>query len=135
MAMRDDSSRLVSVVLVLAVNAAALWVSAALLGGFDIGGIGSLIGVAFIFAVVNSVLKPVANFISYPLTIFTLGLIALVVNGLLLMLTAWVGDLVGLDVSLDNFLDAVLAALIISIVSWLLNTFVGKPVGIHPQRL
>jgi putative membrane protein len=121
-------SRLASLVLVLAINAAALWASAGILGGFDIGGIGSLIGVAFIFAVVNAVLKPIANFISFPLTILTLGLITLVTNGLLLLLTAWVGEAAGLDVSLHNVLDAILAALIVSVVSWLLSTFVGRPV-------
>jgi putative membrane protein len=129
MAGRAQQSRLSQLILVLIVNAAALWAAAAILSGFDIDGIGSLLGMAFLFAVVNATLKPAAYLVGFPLTVLSLGLIALVINGALLLFTAWVGsELIGLDVDLGNFLDAVLAALIVSVVSWLLNTFVGRPV-------
>jgi len=127
-------SRLASIAFVLGVNSVALWVAAALLDGFDIGGILSIIGVALIFAIVNAVLKPIARLVSFPLTVISLGLITLVTNGLLLLLTAWLGEEFGLDVDLQNVLDAIVAALIVSIVSWALNMFVGRRVGWTVER-
>ncbi len=128
MASRRDDNQLVSLAVRLGVNAGALWVAAALLEDFEINGWQSLLGVAAIFAVVNTLLKPVAQMLGCPLTILTLGLFALIINAAMLALSVWVGDQFGLDVELNGFFDTILAALIVSIVSWILNLFVGRPV-------
>ncbi|WP_030802038.1 phage holin family protein, partial [Streptomyces sp. NRRL F-3273] len=65
--------------------------------------------------------KPVVKLLTLPLFILTLGLITLVVNALMLMLTSWLADVVGLNFHVEGFWTAVLGGLIISVVSWALN--------------
>jgi putative membrane protein len=78
----------------------------------------SLILVALLFGVVNWLVKPVVKVLSFPLFILTLGLITLVVNALMLMLTSWLAGKLSLDFHVHGFWTAVLGGLIISIVSW-----------------
>ena len=125
---RQSESQLVGLAVRLGVNAAALWVAAAILEDFEINGWQSLLGVAAIFAVVNTLIKPVTQLLGCPLTVLTLGLFALIINAAMLALSVWVGDQFGLDVELNGFFDTLFAALIVSIVSWLLSTFIGRPV-------
>ncbi|MFG3379204.1 phage holin family protein [Streptomyces sp. NPDC047999] len=81
----------------------------------------SLILVALIFGLVNFFVKPVLQVLTLPLFILTLGLITLVVNALMLMLTSWLADQFDLNFHVEGFWTAVLGGLIISIVSWALN--------------
>ena len=111
-------------VLRLVCSAAAVWLST-LLPGINIttdstwGIIGTALLVAVIFGVVNTVLKPIVKFIGCGLYVLTLGLIALVVNGLLYWLVSWISGQLGIPFHVNNFWpDAVLGALIVSIVSW-----------------
>ena len=105
----------------IAVNAIALWVAAELIGGIELAsGLGSVLLVAIIFGLVNAVVKPVATLLTLPVTLLTLGLFLLVVNAGMLGLTAWLTD--SLDV--DGFWPAVLGAIVVSLVSWLLSAFV-----------
>lgn len=75
----------------------------------------TLIIVALIFGLVNLIVKPVVKLLSLPLLILSLGLFSLVINALMLMLTA---GLAGDAFNVGGFWPAVLGALIISIVSW-----------------
>lgn len=100
------------------VIAVAIAITAAIVPSVEIdGGVLALLGVALLFGIVNAVLGPVLRFLSLPLNIITFGLFALVVNGLLLLATA------GLSSSLEvgGFFAAVLAALLISLLSTLLS--------------
>ncbi|MFJ4772711.1 phage holin family protein [Streptomyces uncialis] len=81
----------------------------------------TLIVVALIFGLVNILVKPVVQILTFPLFILTLGLITLVVNALMLLLTSWVADKLDVGFHVEGFWTAVLGALIISIVSWALN--------------
>ncbi|WP_329134084.1 phage holin family protein [Streptomyces sp. NBC_01476] len=81
----------------------------------------SLILVALVFGVVNWLVKPVVQLLSFPLFILTLGLITLVVNALMLLLTSWLAGELSLDFHVHGFWTAVLGGLIISIVSWALH--------------
>lgn len=87
---------------------------------------GTLLLVALIFGIVNSILQPIIKMVGCAAYALTLGLVALVVNGALLMLTEWIGqELFGLGFEVANFWpSAVLGALVIGLVSWLLNMFV-----------
>jgi putative membrane protein len=89
---------------------------------------GTLLLVAILFGLVNAVLQPIIKTIGCAAYALTLGLVALVVNGALLMLTEWLGrELFGLGFRVANFWpSAVLGALVIGLVSWLLNMFVRK---------
>ncbi|MER0446976.1 phage holin family protein [Streptomyces sp. NPDC006711] len=81
----------------------------------------TLILVALVFGVVNFVVKPVVKLLSFPLFILTLGLITLVINALMLLLTSWLADKLHLSFHVEGFWTALLGALIISIVSWALH--------------
>ena len=81
----------------------------------------TLILVALVFGLVNWLVKPVVKLLTFPLFILTLGLITLVVNALMLLLTSWLADKLDLSFHVEGFWTAVLGGLIISIVSWALN--------------
>ncbi|MFD5326158.1 phage holin family protein [Streptomyces sp. NPDC127092] len=81
----------------------------------------TLILVALVFGLVNWLVKPVVKLLTFPLFILTLGLITLVVNALMLLLTSWLADQLDLSFHVEGFWTAVLGGLIISVVSWALN--------------
>lgn len=85
---------------------------------------GTLLVVSVLFGVINAVLQPIIRTIGCAAYALTLGLVALLVNGAMLLLTAWVSGLLGIGFEVQNFLSAVLGALVIGVVSWLLNLFV-----------
>ncbi len=124
---RERETRILSLAIRLGINAAALWLASSWVTGFEIEGWQSLVATAAIFALVNALITPVAQFLSLPVTCMTLGLFVLVVNAAMLALAVWIGGLAGLEVELDGFVAAFLAALLISITSWALSRFVGRP--------
>jgi len=109
-----------------AVNALALAAATALLDGIELTGdttadrTVTLIVVALIFGVVNAVIGPIVKLLSLPFIVLTLGLLLFVINALLLLLTAWISGLFGLDFSVDGFWTALLGAFIVSVTSWVL---------------
>ncbi|MGW3118002.1 phage holin family protein [Streptomyces sp. NPDC001107] len=108
-------------------NAGALAVAVWLLDKITLTGdstgkkAGTLIVVALIFGLVNFLVKPIVKLLTFPLFILTLGLITLVVNALMLLLTSWLADKLDLSFHVEGFWTAVLGGLIISIVSWALH--------------
>lgn len=105
-------------------NAAALWVASYLLVGIQYtGSWPGLLGVALVFGVVNTFLKPVLTVLSLPVQVLTLGLFTFVINALLLMLTGWLAGALGIAFVVDGFVAALLGALIVSVVSGLLSVF------------
>ena len=81
----------------------------------------TLILVALLFGVVNVVVKPIVKLLAFPLFILTLGLITLVINALMLLLTSWLAGKFDLAFHVDGFGTAVLGGLIVSIVAWALH--------------
>ncbi|KUF15758.1 MULTISPECIES: phage holin family protein [Streptomyces] len=81
----------------------------------------TLLVVALLFGLVNFLVKPIVQVLTFPLFILTLGLITLVVNALMLLLTSWLADKLDVSFHVEGFWTAVLGGLIISIVSWALN--------------
>ncbi|MFI0238476.1 phage holin family protein [Streptomyces sp. NPDC016845] len=108
-------------------NAGALAVAVLLVDKITLTGdstgkkIGTLVLVALLFGLVNWLVKPVVKVLTFPLFILTLGLITLIVNALMLLLTSWLADKLDLSFHVGGFWTAVLGGLIISIVSWALN--------------
>ena len=84
----------------------------------------TLIGVALIFGVVNAVLKPIVKTVGCLFYVLTLGLAALVVNGLLLWLTSLVAGKLSLPFHITGFWAAFWGAIIVGLVSWVLNLFI-----------
>lgn len=122
------------IVLRIAVNALALWIAAGVVSGIHLAegaddwqSKALTIGlVALVFGVVNAVVKPIADFLSFPAVFLTLGLFTFIVNAAMLELTAWLAGKLGLPFSIDAFFwDAVMGAVIITLISWGVNSVLG----------
>ena len=122
----------------LAISAAALAVATAVLPGIQLTTgsttekVLTLIAVALIFGVINAVLKPIIKTIGCLFYLLTLGLVALVVNALLLWLASAVAGWLKLPFHITGFVPAFLGALIIGVVTWLLSVLIpdrGKTVA------
>lgn len=100
------------------INAAALWVAAAIVPGIGYSGWQALLIVALIFGLVNALIRPVLKVMTCPLLILSLGLFTIVINALMLMLTSWLAQQFNVDFWVEGFWpSAVLGALVISAVS------------------
>ena len=109
----------------LLINACALWVATQLVPGVTFNGdVLPFLGLALIFGVVNATIRPVAKILTFPLIILTLGIFALVVNGLMLWLTSRLSGALGLGFHVNGFAAAFFGALVVSVVSTLLSIFV-----------
>jgi len=118
-----------------AVTGLALWVVTLIVPGITfVGGsstlqnVGIIFVVALIFGLVNAIIKPVVQLISIPLYILTLGLIHIVINALMLWITSWITEHTthwGLFID-DFWWTAIWAAIVLSVVSWLLSLVVGS---------
>ena len=108
-------------------SAVALAVAAWLVDGISVGpGTDTeraltLLGVAVIFGLVNAIVRPILRLLTLPLVVLTLGLFLLVLNALMLLLTEWIAEQFDLAFQVDGFWSAVLGALIITVVSFLIN--------------
>jgi putative membrane protein len=116
-----------------AVPAAALAVATALVPGIELRAgtalaqVLTLIAVALIFGVVNTVLKPVIKAVGCMFYLLTLGLAGLVVNGLLLWLASAVAGALSLPFHITGFWPAFFGAIIVTVVGWLLNVMIREP--------
>ena len=111
----------------------ALWVVAHVVHGLSfVGGdtrlqrVGIIFVVAVIFGLVNAFIKPVVQILSIPLYILTLGLFHIVVNALMLWITAWITEnTTHWGLAIDHFWwTAIWAAVVLSIVGWVLSLVV-----------
>lgn len=117
----------------LGITAAAFWLATLLIPGITLDAdsatetVTTLVFVAAIFGVVNAVLQPIIKTVGCGLYLLTLGLIALVVNGLLFQLTSWIAGEAGLPFNVDGFWPAaVLGALFVGVVTWLLGAIFDR---------
>ena len=110
----------------LVVTAASLWVAVRFVPGITwTGGALGLLGVAVVFGLVNALVRPLLALLTCPLVILTLGLFLLVLNGLMLWLTAALSQRLGLGFGVAGFVPAFIGALVVSVTSAILNLFVG----------
>ena len=117
-----------------AVTGFALWVVTLVVSGIRfVGGdttwerIGIIFVVAVIFGLVNAIIKPIVQIVSIPLYILTLGLIHIVINAFMLWITSWITEHTthwGLQID-DFWWTAIWAAIVLSIVSWVLSLVAG----------
>jgi putative membrane protein len=109
------------------VNALALAIATWLLDGIKLTGssdedqILTLLLVALIFGVINAVLGPIIKLLSLPFIILTLGLLLLVINAFLLLLTSRISEALGLGFEVDGFWTAVFGAIIVTVSTWILE--------------
>lgn len=98
------------------VTAVALIAAAYVLPGMKIKNFGIALVAAAVLGLVNALIRPVVAFFAFPITFVTLGLFALVINGLMLMLVAKLVP----DFEIDGCLTSILGAVIVSIASALM---------------
>ena len=115
-----------TILLRILVSAAALGVAAWVVPGIVVAGHSNaqraetLLVVAIIFGIINMLLKPIIKTIGCAFYVLTLGLVAIVVNGLLLWLCSWVAGQLKLPFHVNGFVAAVEGALIVAVVTWVL---------------
>ena len=116
-----------------ALTGLALWLVTLVVPGiYFVGGdstaarVGVIFVVAVIFGLVNAIVKPVVQIISIPLYVLTLGLIHVVINASMLMLTSWITKhTTHWGLFIDGFWwTAIWAAIVLSLVTWLLSLIV-----------
>jgi putative membrane protein len=99
------------------INALALYVSSALVKGIEVSGAWALFLAAALLGILNAVIRPILIFLTLPINIVTLGLFTLVINGSMLWMVSWLIR----GFVIHGFWPALLGALIISVISWLVN--------------
>lgn len=120
------------ILLKLIITAVAVWVATLVIPGIHLhtsstsGKIGTLIVVALIFGIINAVLKPIAKTIGCLAYAITFGLISIVVNGLLFWLTSYLAGKLSVPFHITGFVPAVLGALLVGIVGWVLSLIVDR---------
>jgi putative membrane protein len=114
----------------LIINALALWFTTLIVAGVTvvpyakdsaIATILTYLLVAFIFGLINGIVGTLIRVVAFPIYILTLGLISFIVNGLLLLLVAWISGLMGFGLNVASFWWGVLGALVLAIIAWLLG--------------
>lgn len=111
----------------LLVIAASLFVATKFVPGITFAGdnYGALFMVAVLFAVVNTIVKPILTLFSLPVVLLTLGLFLFVVNGLMLLLTSYLASRMALGFHVDGIVPAIIGSLVISITAAVLNFALG----------
>ena len=100
-----------------------LMVTAGLFPGFYLASIPAAFRASFTLTVINTFVKPLIVLITFPLTIATLGLFYLVINGIIIMTTA---AIMGDDFVISNFFVAFLAAIFISVLQHFIKKHILK---------
>ena len=111
------------------VNAVALAVAVWLLPGIYVEDGNAWIAVAVmavIFGLVNALIRPLIRFLTCLINVITLGLFTLVINALMLWLSSWIAQQLDIRFRVDGFLWALVGALVIGVVSFVLNLIFKK---------
>ena len=103
------------------ITALGLWIADALLGGVHMEGSRTILWAALLLGVVNAIVRPVLVVLTLPITILSLGIFLLVINGVMVALVAAMLN----GFVLDSLGSAMLAAVIVTITGWMGNAFVG----------
>lgn len=105
----------------LLVNSVAVFITGYILPGVEIASLGTILILAVVLGVLNTFIKPVLLLLTLPLTVLTFGLFILVINAVLILFASMIVP--GFHV--DNFLWALLFAVVLSLISSFLNSFLS----------
>ncbi len=113
------------------INALAIWIATLVIPNVSVEGgglgrqIGSLVVVGALFGLINTFIKPVVKFFSFPFYLLTLGLFAFIVNALMLEIVDWLSDKIGISFETGPFFWSTLgAAVVVTFVAMILNVLV-----------
>ncbi|MGE5041949.1 MAG: phage holin family protein [Candidatus Levyibacteriota bacterium] len=105
----------------LIINSLAVYIASLLIPGVHITNLLTTLIVAIVLGILNSILKPILVFLTLPITVVTLGLFIFVINALMVLLASYL--IPGFKV--DGFISALLVSIVISLVSWFLNSLLS----------
>jgi putative membrane protein len=120
----------VGILIRVVLNAVAVWIATLIVPGVDVETdstgkkVLTLVVVGAILGLINATIKPVVQLLSLPLTILSLGIFALVINGLLFWLVSAISKALGAPFHVDGFWAGFWGALVVSIVSFVLSIVV-----------
>jgi putative membrane protein len=114
----------------LVITALGLWVAKTIVPGIAILGWDHLLVAALLLGLVNAFVRPILFILTLPITILTLGLFILVLNGISLALVAWLVP----GVNVSGLWAATLGAIVVSLTSWFANSFIGSSGRIERHR-
>jgi putative membrane protein len=134
-------------ILRLLINALALWLTTLILSphvrvepfgepapGVSVELVVTYLLVALIFGLVNGIIGGIIRVVAFPLYVLTLGLISLIVNGLLLLLVAWISGLLGFGLIVEGFWWGVLGAVVLGVIGWLIGIILRPFVKTQGRR-
>ncbi|MDD5721326.1 MAG: phage holin family protein [Candidatus Pacebacteria bacterium] len=101
------------------VSTIAILITAYILPGVHVSGLLAAFVLAVVLGAINLILRPILIFLTLPITIFTLGLFVLVINGLLVMLASYIVP----GFTVDSFWSAFLFGIVLAIIGWVLQVF------------
>lgn len=103
-------------------TAFGLWMADIVLAGIHFDGVLSLWIAAALLGLVNAFVRPVVVFLTFPLTLFSLGLFLFVVNGAMVLMVGWLMP----TFHIEGLGWAILASIIVGLTGWAANAFVGN---------
>src|SRR5436305_5879938 len=104
-------------------NTLALFIVVTVVPHFHYNSFVTLAIAAAVLGLLNAIVRPILFFLTLPLTIVTLGLFLIVLNALMLELTAWLAP----GFRIDDFVAAIIGAIVLAIISWITNRIGRKP--------
>ncbi|NIM50105.1 MAG: phage holin family protein [Gemmatimonadales bacterium] len=104
------------------ITAFGLWMADTILGGIRFDGLAALWLAALLLGLINAFIRPIVIFLTFPITLVTLGLFLFVINGAMLMLVASMMR----SFHIDGLGSAILASIIVGLTGWMANAFVGN---------
>jgi putative membrane protein len=110
-------------------TALGFWIASKLIHGVHVDGTTSLLLAGLLLGIINALVRPILVILTFPLTILTLGLFLLVVNGV----TVWLVTIFIHGVRVDSPWHAILTALVISLTSWAASALIGRA-GVDRRR-
>jgi putative membrane protein len=122
-----DRNSPVKLLLRLVVTALSLWVATRFVPGITFTGsnYAALLGVALVFGVVNTIVKPILQLFSFPVVLLTLGLFLFVINGMMLLLTSFLSGRLGFGFHVDGIVAALIGSLVVSLTAGVLHFVLG----------
>ncbi len=101
----------------LLINGIVFYLIARYVPGIHANGFGSAVLAAFIFGIVNAIIRPIVLLLTLPFTIITLGLFVIIVNALMFWLATWIAP----GFKVDGFVPALIGGIIMAIVGMITN--------------
>lgn len=109
------------------ITSLAIFAAFSLVPGITFSGNGYEIGIiAMIYSVINLLIRPILTLITCPMIILTLGMFTVIINGVLLLITADMAKYFGIDFQIETFFTALIGAVVISLTTFVLNLLSGE---------